>query len=116
MTKKELINKIAGKSITLTKAELKKKEKINDVWEEIAIESIQHTRDKTNWHSGYQNIVLNDDYLYRLEFSKEGIRYYEGTEERYLDIPVGEENWHEPQWKAKEIKMLIEGLEEVALQ
>jgi hypothetical protein len=110
MTKKELINQIAGQSITLTKSEMEEMQMVNDVWAEIAQESIAATKEKTLTKEGWKNVDFTDDYLYRLEFTEEGIRYYEGTEERYLDIPVGEENWNEPQWTKKDIKMLIEGL------
>lgn len=108
--KQSLINQIAETRITLTKAELEQKAKINEVWEEIAAESIQATKEKTMTKEGWKDVEFTDEYLYQIEFTEEGIRYYEGTEERYLDIPVGEEGWDEPQWTAAEIKMLIEGL------
>lgn len=109
--KETLINKIKSTKITLTKVELEEKAEINEVWEEIAIESIQATKEKTFSKEGWKDIELTDDYLYQLEFDKGGIRYYEGTEERYLEEPVGEEGWDEPQWSPKEIKMLIDGLQ-----
>jgi hypothetical protein len=109
--KEKLISQIAGARITLTKAELEEKAEINEVWEEIATESIQATKEKTFSKDGWRDIELTDDYLYQLEFDEGGIRYYEGTEERYLEEPVGEEGWDEPQWSPKEIKMLIDGLE-----
>ena len=46
---------------------------------------------------------------------KEGIRYYEGTKERYLDVPVGEESWDEPQWSIDEVYQLLEGLDIIPL-
>ena len=110
MTKQELINQIAGETVTMTKVELEEKSKLNEVWSEIAEASIEHTEHKTQWKLGYTDIDFNDDYLYRMEMTESGIRYYEGTEERYLEEPVGEESWSECQWGKKEIKMLIEGL------
>jgi len=108
--KNYLISQIAETSITLTKSELETKGEINEVWEEIAVESIQATKEKTFTKEGWKDVEFNEDYLYRIEFTEEGIRYYEGTEERYLEEPVGEEGWNEPQWSAEEIKMLIDGL------
>lgn len=111
LDKQKLIYQIAGTQITLTKAELEEKAKLNEVWEEIATESIQQTKEKIKTHEGYKSTKLTDDYLYEMNFDEGGIRYYEGTEEGYLDILVGEESWSEPQWGAEEIKMLIDGLE-----
>jgi hypothetical protein len=110
VTKQKLINQIAGTRITLTKAELEEKAEINEVWDEIATESIQATKEKTFSKEGWKDVEFTDEYLYQIEFTEEGLRYYEGTEERYLEEPVGEEGWDEPQWSKKEIKMLIEGL------
>jgi len=110
LSEEELINKIAGKSITLTKSKLEEKKDINIVWDEIATECIRETREKTFNNEGWEDVDFADDYLYRMEFTKNGIRYYEGTEERYLDVPVGEESWNEPQWSREEIQMLIEGI------
>jgi hypothetical protein len=108
--KKTLINQIVGTKITLTKAELENKAEINEVWEEIATESIEKTKENFASKEGWEGYDFTDDYLYQLEFDEGGIRYYEGVEERYLDIPVAEESWDEPQWSAGKIKMLIEGL------
>jgi len=110
MVKQKLINQIAGTDILLTKAELEEKAKINEVWEEIAVESIQATKEKTLTKEGWKDIKFTDNYLYKIKFDKNGLRYYEGAEERYLDEPVAEESWNEIQWSEKEIKMLIEGL------
>jgi len=110
LNKKDLIKKISGKSITLTKAELEAKKELNIVWNEIATECIQQTKDKTFNDEGWKDVDFTDDYLYRMELTENGIRYYEGTEEKYMDIPVGEEGWNEPQWSREEIQMLIEGL------
>lgn len=111
--KGKLINQIAGARITLTKAELEEKAEINEVWDEIATESIQATEEKTMAKEGWKDVEFTDEYLYQIDFTEEGIRYYEGTEERYLEEPVSEEGWDEPQWSPKEIKMLINGLENV---
>lgn len=111
MTKNEMINQIAGTSITLTKTELEEMQMMNDVWAEIAQESIAKTQENFESKEGWQGYEFTDDYLYRIEFTEEGIRYYEGTEERYMDIPVGEESWNEPQWTEEEVRQLLEGLE-----
>ena len=108
MTKKELINEIAGKRITLTKSELEEKTDLNIVWDEIAEESINQSLDAAR---GQDNWKVTDGYLYQLEFTESGIRYYEGTEKRYLDVPTAEESWDEPQWSKEELEMLIEGLD-----
>jgi hypothetical protein len=113
MVKQKLINKLVGTSITLTKAELEEKAELNEVWEEIAAESIQATKEKSFSKEGWKDIEFTDDYLYQMKFDKNGLKYYEGTEKRYLDIPVGEERWNELQWSEEEIKMLIEGLDQL---
>lgn len=109
--KEKLISQIAGTRITLTKSELEEKAEINEVWDEIATESIRATKEKTFSKEGWKDVEFTDEYLYQIEFTEEGLRYYEGTEERYLEEPVGEEGWDEPQWSPKEIKILIDGLQ-----
>ena len=108
LTKKEIIDKLAGKSITLTKKELEEKADLNIVWKEIAEESINQSVDAARSQEDWK---ITDNYLYHIEFTEEGIKYYEGTDESYIDVSTAEENWREPQWSTEEVEMLLEGIE-----
>ena len=98
MKKQEAIEKLEGISITKKVTEWEKIAEDKRILDEIIDWLINDFADN------YDGDIKES--IFQIECTRNGIRYYCGREERFLDIPIGEEGWEESQWDGGEVEEL----------